>query len=276
MRVSLHVALAAASIMFVGAASAQTPGHAAVRVTAKDSSGAPVPGAELTVTRGLKEVIAHGRTDSLGRGVMLIDARAGEDADLEVTMRRIGYPRGDHFFDLSPRDTTDVEITVGVPRTNTLEAVKVTAREDLRRKSYYLTADDIENSSWHLQDGWDVVKRLRPDMLTSRGGCSTGAQEIWVNGKHIRLPLPPFGIAAATARVGVPPRARFTYAAVSVLSTIAPEHIQEITYRDCFDTTMSRVGTQNAIFVVLKPGVVYQQDVGSFVLDTPDRSPSKP
>ena len=276
MRVSLYVTLAAASIMVAATASAQTAGRVAVRVTAKDSTGAPVPGAELTVTRGLKEVIAHGRTDSLGRGVMVVDGNAGEDADLEVTMRKIGYPRGDRFFDLAPRDTTEVEITVAAPRTNTLEAVKVTAREDLRRKSYYLTADDIENAHWYLQDGWDVVKRLRPDMLTSRGGCATGAQEIWVNGKHIRLPLPPIGMTAATARIGLPSRARFTYAAVSVLSEIAPEHIQEITYRDCFDTSLSQVGTQNAIFVVLKPGIVYQQDVGSFVLDTPNRSPSKP
>lgn len=276
MRVSLQVALAAASILVATAGSAQTAGHVAVRVTAKDSSGAPVPGAELTVTRGLNEVIARGRTDSLGHGVMVIASNAGEDADLEVTMRRIGYPRGDRFFDLAPRDTTDVAITVAAPRTSTLDAVKVTAREDLRRKSYYLTADDIENAHWYLQDGWDVVKRLRPDMLTSRGGCPTGAQEIWVNGKHIRLPLPPIGMTAAMARVGVPSRARFTYAAVSVLSEIAPEHIQEITYRDCFDTSLSQVGTQNAIFVVLKPGIVYQQDVGSFVLDTPDRSPSKP
>src|SRR6185312_14086347 len=120
MRVSLHVALAVASIMVASAASAQRAGHVAVRVTAKDSSGAPVPGAELTVTRGLKEVLAHGRTDSLGRGVMVIDGNAGEDADLEVTMRRIGYPRGDRFFDLSPRDTTDVAIVVAAPRTNTL------------------------------------------------------------------------------------------------------------------------------------------------------------
>jgi hypothetical protein len=32
---------------------------------------------------------------------------------------------------------------------------------------------------------------------------------------------------------------------------------------------MAVVGSQNAIFVTLKPGVVYQQDVGSFVVDQP-------
>jgi hypothetical protein len=53
---------------------------------------------------------------------------------------------------------------------------------------------------------------------------------------------------------------------VSVLSEIAPEHIAEIHYHDCFDTSMAAVGNNNAIFVVLKPGVVYEQDVGSFVI----------
>jgi hypothetical protein len=273
MRVSLNKILTALGVAVVSTAGAQTPARVLVRVTARDSSGAPVPNAELTLTRGLHEVVGRGRTDTTGVGVLALPSR--EDDDYQVTMRKIGYPRGDRFFDLTTRDTTDVAITVGVPLANTLATVKVTANADLRRKSYHLDADDIESSSWDLEDGWDVVKRLRPDMLTSRGGCATGAQEIWVNGKHIRLPLMPTGMAAATARVGVPPRARFTYAAVSVLSEIAPEHIQEINYRDCFDQVPA-VGMENAIFVVLKPGVVYKQDVGSFVLDTPVHSATKP
>jgi hypothetical protein len=88
-----------------------------------------------------------------------------------------------------------------------------------------------------------------------------------VNGKRIRLPLPPTGIAAARARVGVPARARFSYVPVSVMSDIPPEHIQEINYHDCFDTSMAAVGNNNAIFIVLKPGIDYVENVGSFVLD---------
>jgi hypothetical protein len=91
--------------------------------------------------------------------------------------------------------------------------------------------------------------------------------EVWVNGKRIRLPLRPTGLAAARAFVGAPPRTRVSYVPISVMSDIAPEHIQEINYHDCFDSSMAAVGSTNAIFIVLKPGVVYQQDVGSFVLD---------
>jgi hypothetical protein len=38
-------------------------------------------------------------------------------------------------------------------------------------------------------------------------------------------------------------------------------------FRDCFDTTVPDVGGSNALFVVLKPGVVYEPGVGSYVAD---------
>ena len=113
----------------------------------------------------------------------------------------------------------------------------------------------------------DVEDDQLPDAKFCGGGCDSGVREVWVNGKRIRLPLYPTGMAAARALVGVPPRARFTYVPVSVLSDIAPEHILEINYHDCFDASMAAVGSVNAMFIVLKPGVDYLQDVGSFVLD---------
>ena len=198
-----------------------------------------------------------------------------DSTDLDVTMRKIGYSRADRFFSAGPHDTANITLTIAPIRTATLAPVKVTAQADLLRKSYYLDADDIEKYDRPLDNGWEVVKRLRPDMLTSRGGCSTGVQEIWVNGKRIRLPLMPVGMAATRARVGVPPRARFAYAPVTVMSEIAPEHIQEISYEDCVSTKMAAVGSVNAMFVVLKQGVVYQQDVGSFVVDSAEK-PSTP
>ena len=234
----------------------------------KTRAARPIPAAELTVTHGLHDVIARGTTDSAGHSVLSFDAK--DSVDVQVTMRKIGYTRGDRFFDAGPRDTAAVTITVGRPKSTQLAAVNVTAKASPRYASYHLDADDIEKADIPLFDGWDVLKKLRPDMLTGRGGCGTGAQEVWVNGKHIRLTLEPTGMVAARARVGVPPRARFGYVPLTVLSEIAPEHIQELTYKDCFDQ-VAMVGATNAVFVVLKPGVVYQQDVGSFVLDTPSK-----
>jgi len=250
------------------AASAQTAARTLVRVTARDSTGAVIPSAELTVTRGLREVIARGTTDDGGHAVLPVDLK--ETEDLQVTMRKIGYSRGDRFFEAKPQGTADVTITVARRPMTELAPVTVIAQRDLKRASYHLDADQIDSANVFADNAWELIKRMRPDMLTSRGGCATGAREVWVNGKRIRLPLYPTGMAAARAFVGVPPRARFSYVPVSVMSDIAPEHILEINYHDCFDSSMAAVGSVDAIFIVLKPGVVYQQDVGSFVIETTD------
>lgn len=248
------------------AANAQALPRGIVLVTARDSTGAPVPMAELTIKRGLQDVLARGTTDSSGRGLLSVEVK--DSTDMQVTMRKIGYARGDRFFAAAPHDTAFVTITVPKPG-QSLAAMKITARKgDPRWNSYHLDADEIEATKEPLLDAWDMVKKLRPVMLTSRGGCETGIQDVWVNGKRIRLPLRPIGTAAMRANVGAPLRARYSYIPVSVLSDIAPEHIQELTYHDCFDTSMAAVGNNNALFVVLKPGIMYQQDVGSFVIDT--------
>lgn len=253
-----------ALITFAALAGAQQTNRAFVKVTAHDSSGAPIVGAEITVRSGLKDVIAQTTTDSVGHGLISVPAK--DSTDFQLTMRKIGYVRGDRFFAVGPHDTTVVNVIVPRPSANTLDAVKVTASRVNKFDTYDLTSDEIENADGWLGNGWEVIKKLRPVMLTSRGGCATGAQEVWVNGKRIRLPLYPTGLAAARARVGVPPRARFSYVPVSVLSEIAPEHIAEIHYHDCFDHSMAAVGSNDAIFVVLKPGVIYQEGTGSFVI----------
>jgi len=265
--------LAFVAAAFAPAAANAQSARAFVRVTARDSAGGPISGAELTLLRGVRDVIAHATTDSGGRGTMFVDDLK-DSTDLQVVMRKIGYPRGDRLFMAAPHDTARVDIVVARLAT-TLAPVKVTASADLLRKSYHLDADDIANSTLWFTDAWDVVKRMRPDILRSRGGCATGVQEVWVNGKRIVLPLPPTGMARARARIGAPPGARFGYIPVSVLSDIAPEHIEEMTYHDCFDHSMAAVGSVNALFVTLKPGVAFQQDVGSFVVDSNATKPTK-
>ena len=271
MRAFIHSSRVAATLAVVTLAganrlAAQTSPRATLQIYAHDSSGAAIPGAELTVLQGLRDVLATGTTDSTGHARIFVDGLT-DKTDLEVVMRKIGYVRGDRLFVAAPHDLVLVEITV--PRANpTLATVKVTAKVDPKWKSYHIDADEIDNSDAYFTDAWDVVKRLAPDMLTSRGGCATGVQNVWVNGKRIVLPLAPTGMAAARARINIPPRARFGYAPVSVLSDIAPEHIQEINYHDCFDTSMAAVGSDNAIFITLKPGVAYVRDEGSFVLDS--------
>jgi len=240
--------------------------RAIVHVTARDSAGAPIRNAELAVIRGLHEVVAHGSTDSAGNAVMAVEGLR-DSTDLQVVMRKIGYQRGDRFFPLYPHDSAQIKIVVGAVSA-TLPTMETRAATDLRWKSYHIDADDIAKSDVPFTDAWDVVKRLRPDILRSRGGCATGVQEVWINGKRIVLPLPPTGMAKARALVGAPASTRISYIPVSVLSDIAPEHIEEMTYHDCFDTSLAAVGSVNALFVTLKPGVAFQRDVGRFVVDS--------
>jgi len=275
MSIAIPFRLAVLSLVFTTVASAQTRNlpRGFVQITAKDSTGAVIPSAEIVVTRGLREPVAHGTTNDQGKSLLSFEVK--DSSDFQVTMRKIGYLRSDHFFGAGPYDTARVTIVAARSRSSELAPVVVKANADLKWKSYHLDADDIDRATMPLDNGWEVVKRLRPDMLTSRGGCATGVQNVWVNGKRMRLPLMPTGMAAARARDGVPSRARFSYVAVSVLSEIVPEHIQEINYHDCFDHSMAAVGNNDAIFVTLKPGVDYQMNVGSFVAEPP-APPTRP
>ena len=52
----------------------------------------------------------------------------------------------------------------------------------------------------------------------------------------------------------------------TILSEIEPEHIAEMNYRDCFELAVNRqVGSVNALFITLKPGVGYRPGSRSFV-----------
>ena len=53
----------------------------------------------------------------------------------------------------------------------------------------------------------------------------------------------------------------------SVMASIHPEHIADVTFADCNDTTVDAVKGSSAIFVALKPGVAFEPGIGSYVLD---------
>jgi len=63
---------------------------------------------------------------------------------------------------------------------------------------------------------------------------------------------------------------------LQVLSKIHPEHVEQMQRLDCMESSplMARVGTHNAIFVVLKRGIGFDVDRGSYVAF--DATPRKP
>ncbi|MGH7618472.1 MAG: carboxypeptidase regulatory-like domain-containing protein [Gemmatimonadaceae bacterium] len=264
---------------------AQAP-SAVIRVRVEDSVHAPVAGADVAVLVKLKDIVTSGTTDE--RGVWSVTLPRG-GKEYQFVVRKIGYLRADQFIAPS-RDTISVPFTIR--RTaQTLEAVKVNAREDLKRTSYHLDADDIANTDRVVIDGTDIIARLRPDMLYGRSGTCP-LSEIWVNGERIRdapvndlaaarIPRPPprptlppgyseYGNSSGAKRpLKAAPLAAVNRNVWYVLASIKPEHIEEANYVDCFDTSMDKVGQMNALFIVLKPGIKFEPGVGSHVvLDT--------
>ena len=71
----------------------------------------------------------------------------------------------------------------------------------------------------------------------------------------------------ARARAGVPFHSFFTAGVLSVLGDVSADHISEMSYHDCFDTSVHAVGANNAIFITLKPGVAFQPGIGTFADD---------
>ncbi|MGH7615752.1 MAG: hypothetical protein ACREPM_00830 [Gemmatimonadaceae bacterium] len=284
------------------AAVAAWPGAGAqatrVRVRVRDSVGA-VQGADVSVVVGVHDARAGGVTDDQGRATIEL-ATTDPTADYQLVVRKIGYERSDRFF----RATGD-SLSFDIPLRRVvreLTPVVVTAEQNLKRKSYHVGADDIAKSDAVLLDATDILAKMRPDMICGREcnpfaasavatrtparrcpglafsqpqRCATPdttpsyATNVWVNGRRIRLAVPD-AMALARQHGAL---AGLSQGSLAVLSEIKPEHIDEMTYVDQWDTTIDKLGAQGGLFVVLKPGIDYEPGKGSFVMpDAPAKS----
>ena len=261
-----------------------------MRVTLSDSGGVRIPDAELTILRGLRDTVAVGKTSERGEWSTLLSRSA---SPYQLVIRKIGYNRLQRFF-MATNVATDLTLRVGRVA-QALAQVKITEKEDAVRKSYFIDADDIANSPRPLVDASDILMKLRPDMIYSRGGrdACESISNIWVNGVAVyreftpvaaprmsspsrrpALPAspiaqPPYPISEmARDRVKSNPNAAAIGAArLTLLEGIKPEHIEQITYKDCYDTSMRGNFTKNALFIVLKPGIRYERGIGTYALE---------
>jgi len=250
-------------------ASARAQRDALVRVRVVDSAGAPIANAEVSALRGLTTIVPGGPTDTLGRRSFMIPR--GEN--YEVVARRIGYQRGEQFFS-AIHDSVGIRIVLRVAPAS-LPTVSVTAKEDIKRRAYHLDADDIASSKRPIIDGLDLLTKLRPDIIYTRvPGCSL--QYVWVNGVRVVFPAINPGLAAktrqlrraalATPHIGPTGLATVNVAVQSVMASIHPEHIEEVNFADCNDTSVDRVKGNSALYVTLKPGIGFDRVIGSYVV----------
>lgn len=280
----------------VAFAQAAPDAHVSVRIT--DSAAVALGGVDVSIVRDVSTVLAHATTNAAGRASVTVSRLPGS---LQLIARRIGYQPGYRFCTLpAAGDSVMLELRL-LPSAQQLAPVKVTAQEDLKQKSYYLTADDIENTSRTMLDATDLFK-LRPDMMTSRGGAQACAvpwtdhdgwiENVWVNGRHIVRPvIDPEYLAAREGALGIgaprparpnprltpmprartagpPPWTQYRHidTVLSILRSIKPEHIAEVTYQDCFGGAVGKNHSEMAMFIVLKPGIGYDDGVGSYVI----------
>ncbi len=134
-----------------------------------DSTGIAIEGADVAVLVGLAESKATGNTDPSGRASLTVTEPRG---DYQLVVRKIAYNRSDQFFRGAPgRLSFDV---VMHRNTQALAPVRVTAREDLKRKSYFIDADEIAKHADELIDASDILKKLKPDMVCGGRAARAG------------------------------------------------------------------------------------------------------
>jgi hypothetical protein len=271
-------------------AAAQRP-ETLVRVRVVDTADAPVVSAEVSAVHGLNTVLVRATTDWRGSARIMV-ARDGDE--MQIAVRRLGFQRGAQF--IHP-DKDSLVITIRLQRTATeLAPVHVTAQEDIKRKHFHIGADEIEASPRPIVSGLDVITKLRPDMMDPPGGnglrwynpysgksasllTRCGMYNVWINGERIVYPPIDQGVAlkaiairqaqmGAWPHIGPSGLGATPIDVQSALERIRPEHIDEITYLMCGDTTVNRANGDNAVYVTLKPGVKYDMVRGSYVVST--------
>lgn len=221
-----------------------------------------VDAAEVLILRGAR-TLATARTTSDGTARLVVATDTGA---VDIAVRKIGFRPQARFVRPAAGETTVVSIRL-VRAVQQLDDVRVSALESARRRSYYLDAETIAGSNRPVRSALDAIAALRPDMLTSRGGwrvCGT-IKEVWVNGRRIRQNVDSDPMLRNRRLPGVSPKAPVPPAVLAILNRIRPEHIAEMTYIDCFGGAVRKLGSENAVLVVLKPGVDFQWPTGSFV-----------
>jgi hypothetical protein len=203
-------------------------------------------------------------------------------------VRKVGFLRGDRFFPVSGHESVALDVVLA-RNLHALDAVNITEEADLRARSYFIDADAIANSPRPLFSALDVINKLRPDMVWSLAGRSQNVassitssgrrtarpnrfgeppatSDVWVNGKRIVFAI---GDAMAFARRNSGITSALPLHVQYVLSEIKPEHIAEMSYKDPADMSVGMTHSNNALFIILKPGVGYSPGTGSYVIDDP-------
>lgn len=239
-----------------------------IRVRVLDSVGTPVHNATVTLIRGLHQELAAGATDS--SGVLCFCGAFIFSTDYQVVVRKTGFAPSRQFTKLTLVDSLKVDVVL-LPATGAADT-------SAARAPNRIDAETIAAGSQRMQNAFDLIRLLRPGMLPVRDrtdACEPIAH-VWVNGQHVLSPnegtaTRPRTSASSLGRVN--PFEGVSLQVRSALTSIKPEHVAAVEYRDCHDAAEVRSGRNNALFVSLKHGVQFDESLGSYVSrESPQRT----
>jgi hypothetical protein len=266
------------------AVAAQTPAPTQVVVHARvaDTTGAPLADATVTILRTRQqEAVLVATTDAAGRHTF---AFTPDSSRYQIVARKLGYVQTARLVLGAPGDTLSFDLRLArLPPQ--LDTVRAYASANTLM-SYYIGADEIAASTRGMSNAFDVLRKLRPNMLGDVGRACTPngfpgqstikrrnaygnmvtvpnvtIKHVWVNGERITMSLSQDDYAK---RDRIPP----DLLPESLLTSIKPEHIAEARYISCWDTSVPGIGGQDAVLIILKPGIAYSRKRGSHVVDS--------
>jgi hypothetical protein len=250
-----------------------------VDVTVIDVSGTPLPGVDLTLHRLSARDVLIATTDQ--RGMHRFETKI-DSGTMSLVARKVGYSPFTEEFQIDSTGTSAIKLVLS-RATVVLDTTRVSA-DVLRSKNYFIGTNDIKNSSRYIGDALDAVSKIHPEMLGDGYRLCPGVQYIWINGQRVYSPWKTTPTMRAPSRVsaaGVRERAPATSGNIrdrlddlgppnvpQILASVHVEHLSEIRYVNCWDKSMPGVGGQDALYIVLKPGVKWDLKRGSQVVDS--------
>lgn len=240
------------------------------RIVVIDTAGRPLENADVAILRDTEHIVAEGPTDASGMRMLSFRRDVGT---YEVRARRLGFVVQSRLLIFGSADTIQVRLELAtLPRH--LRAVVTTAEQDLKHKYLFIDSAQISRSRRQIRDAADIITKLRPDMIYGLGGkhfCGA-IQDVWINGRRIdKTEVIPDVVAVERARGTILKPRRYVVGpdevpdfVISLLSRIKPEHIAEMRYRDCMDMSLGLLHGENALFIVLKPGVQFSASRGTY------------
>lgn len=247
------------------------PRSVVVRVTVVGTDGVGLADVNLAISRSDVGAILSGLTNGSGIHSFRVTVLPGA---YSVLARRPGFAPAETALEFGKSDTVLVVLRLQAAPATQLAPVVVEAT----RSNYVLDGSQIAASGRPIRDAFEALRKLRPSMLHDGDRCRHEAVDnIWINGRRVLFmasQVPVFGARSVRTvggtRVstsgGEPP------AIDSVLASIRAEHVEEIRLVNCWDTSLPGVGSNNALYVTLKPGIDWDWKRGSFAMDTiPER-----